>query len=196
MNNNLTLKEKALSWLSSNAGIELLGPFELEEFTNDEEVKTTYKIKLKGTPSEFLEGYHSISVSPAINIHEATITSKVLNDGKQIDIYFETIDEYFIGAYTYLNLDIDKEKYEKACALANYTNTKSNLAFTHVIKEKKLSVKIKSFSCIINGVSEEDFYNVIYSTLKSSFSNLHLFSILKDSNQTDSEIITFFEKSN
>jgi hypothetical protein len=198
MNSKADLNESALAWLKDRAGLSLLGPFELQIDTNEEEVKTVFRIILSGTPVEFIDGENSILISPSINSNEAKAELSTIDDGRGLDLYFETIDQYFLGAYSYLQIDIDGNLYAKACFLANYANTRSSLAFFQVYKndDSELIVKVKSFSSAFKGASDVDFYNVIYAVLKSSYQYWELFDLLNNINLSSDEIISIFENNN
>lgn len=196
MNTNLELKEKVLNWLTEKAGLDLLGPFQLEMETIDEEEKTIFKLMLSGTPEEFINKGSQILISPTNNNNnEAKLSLKTIDDGKNLDLYFEAIDQYFIGAYSYLNIDLENDLYEKACILANYANTRSNLAFFQVLNNTNanLKIKVKSFSTVYKGVSDQDLYNVLYAVLQSSYHYWYLFLFLTNSNLSVSDAISMFE---
>ena len=183
MNTNLELKEKVLNWLTETAGLDLLGPFQLDMETIDEEEKTIFKLMLSGTPEEFVNNGSQILISPTNNNNEAKLTLKTIDDGKNLDLYFEA------------NIDLGNDLYEKACILANYANTRSNLAFFQVLNNTNdnLKIKVKSFSTVYKGVSDQDLYNVLYAVLQSSYHYWCLFLFLTNSNLSASDAISMFE---
>jgi hypothetical protein len=195
MNTKLNLKENVLSWLNNQAGMSLLGPFEFEENNNEDEGKTTFIIYLSGTPGEFIDGHKELSISPSNINNESKFSIKTINDGRKLDLTFEVIDEYFIGAYSHLNINIEKKDYSNACILANYANTRTNLAFFQIINntDTHLAIKVRSFSSVHKGASSEDFHNILYSVLVNSYRYWILFSSLSNTNLSASDIILNFE---
>ena len=185
------LSERVLRWLE---GVSFLGPFELTTSAHQAEENWVFEISMSGTPVEFANEAAQISISPTTT-GESLVSGRVVEDGRKISPYFETFGENVIASRSVLDINLEASCYSSACFLANYANVRSNMAFFKVLRGSKqaLSVEVSSFTSLFSGGTDDDFYNVLYSCVDSSYRYWKLFSYLSDSRTSPDAAIEQFE---
>ena len=185
------LSERVLRWLE---GVSFLGPFELTTSAHQAEENWVFEISMSGTPVEFANEAAQISISPTTT-GESLVSGRVVEDGRKIFPYFETFGENVIASRSVLDINLEASCYSSACFLANYANVRSNMAFFKVLRGSKqaLSVEVSSFTSLFSGGTDDDFHNVLYSCVDSSYRYWELFSYLSDSRTSPDAAIEQFE---
>ena len=185
------LSERVLRWLE---GVSFLGPFELTTSAHQAEENWVFEISMSGTPVEFANEAAQISISPTTT-GESLVSGRVVEDGRKIFPYFETFGENVIASRSVLDINLEASCYSSACFLANYANVRSNMAFFKVLRGSKqaLSVEVSSFTSLFSGGTDDDFHNVLYSCVDSSYRYWKLFSYLSDSRTSPDAAIEQFE---
>lgn len=185
------LSERVLHWFK---GVTFLGPFELTTRADQAEGSWVFRISMSGTPVEFANEEAQISISPTTT-GESLVSGRVAEDGRKIFPYFETFGENRIASRSVLDINLEASCYSSACFLANYANVRSNMAFFKILRRSKqaLSVEVSSFTCLFSGGTDDDFHNVLYSCVDSSYRYWELFSYLSDSRVSPDGAIQRFE---
>ena len=185
------LSERVLRWLE---GVSFLGPFELTTSAHQAEENWVFEISMSGTPVEFANEAAQVSISPTTT-GESLVSGRVVEDGRKIFPYFETFGENVIASRSVLDINLEASCYSSACFLANYANVRSNMAFFKVLRGSKqaLSVEVSSFTSLFSGGTDDDFHNVLYSCVDSSYRYWKLFSYLSDSRTSPDAAIEQFE---
>lgn len=188
---DIKLSERVLHWFE---GVTFLGPFELTKRADQAKENWVFEISMSGTPVEFANEAAQISISPTTE-GEASVSGTVVGDGRKIFPYFETFGEYVIASRSVLGINLDASCYSSACFLANYANVRSNMAFFKVLRgsNQALGLEANSFTCLFSGGTDDDFYNVLYSCVDSSYRYWELFSYLSDPRLSPDAAIARFE---
>jgi len=157
-NNEWAIRDCVYDWLSDGAGL-IFGTFELEESRDEDDKKTTFTVKLSGTPSQFTEegdAWETIEVDGKPN--ERIIQKKTVDDGRKLIVYIETVESKEewqglgqVAIYAYIALPLDPAAYERACIKATKWNRGGIAYIQCFVDEESVILRAKSMALLNEG---------------------------------------------
>jgi len=174
-----SLKRITLNWFQGYAA-DVLGPSEIDVHTDENIGKTTFTVILKSTPPVVARDFRVNSSK--YEVHE------------NIRLYLDVIDEGFLEVLVYLELEVSSERFQGACEVANYVNTRLSSGCVQVFDEEgDLIIRVKVASSAFTSPSERDFHYLFASCLTTAYQAFDVFYLFSSTDLNPEELINVFE---